>query len=247
MNPASFPETADIETSSPEYADRFSGEAGQFFLSEQTRITLQLLERCQSKKVLDVGGAHCQLALPLVEKGYDLTITGSDPVCGQLAAERLPAGSFSYLTCNSLALPFADRSFPVVLSFRLVPHASNWPALLSELCRVSAEMVIIDYPDIRSFNLFYHLLFHLKKKMEGNTRTYSMFRRRQIAAAFAAHGLRHISFQPQFFWPMVVHRQLQNAALSAGIERPARATGLTALFGSPIIVCATRSSAFHDT
>lgn len=164
MNPASFPETADIETSSPEYADRFSGEAGQFFLSEQTRITLQLLECCQSKKVLDVGGAHCQLALPLVEKGYDLTITGSDPVCGQLAAERLPAGSFSYLTCNSLGTSLADRSFPVVLSFRLVPHASNWPALLSELCRVSAEMVIIDYLDIRSFNLLLPSAFSSQKE-----------------------------------------------------------------------------------
>jgi len=243
MNAASFPETADIETSSSEYAARFSGAAGQFFLKEQTRTTLQFLKYCKDKTVLDVGGGHCQLAQPLIERGYNLTITGSDPICGKRAAERLPPGSFSYLTCNSLALPFADRSFSVVLSFRLVPHADNWLGLLAELCRVAKEMVIIDYPDIRSFNLFYHLLFHLKKKMEGNTRTYRMFKRKQIAAAFAMHGLDQISFQPQFFWPMVLHRQLQNEALSTGIEQPARATGLTTLFGSPIIVCATRNPA----
>ncbi len=243
MHSSPFPETADIETSSPEYATRFSGEAGQFFLDEQTRTTLRLLSRFPKTRVLDVGGGHCQLALPLIENGYALTITGSDPVCGQRVAERLPAGSYSYHTCNSLALPFADRSFPVVLSFRLLPHVDDWPQLLSELCRVASQAVIIDYPDSRSFNFLYRLLFHLKKQMEGNTRTYRMFNREQIAAACAGHGWRHTTFQPQFFWPMVVHRLLKNRTLSSALERPARATGLTALFGSPIIVCATRDSA----
>ena len=240
MNHLPFPETADIETSSPDYATRFAGEAGRFFLEEQTRIVLQLLGRTPAKKVLDVGGAHCQLAQPLIEKGYELTITGSSLICGQRAEKRLPAGSFTYLTCNSLALPFPDRSFPVVLSFRLLPHVDNWPQLLSELCRVASEMVIIDYPDTRSFNVFYRLLFHLKKRMEGNTRTYTMFQRDQIAAAFTSHGLTQLSFQPQFFWPMVVHRRLNNMAVSTMAEKPCRYTGLTALFGSPVIVCATR-------
>lgn len=241
MHSAAFPETADIETSSPEYAARFSGEAGRFFLEEQTRTTLRLLAPFRETKVLDVGGGHCQLALPLLENGYDLTITGSDAVCGQRVAERLPAGSFSYHTCDSLALPFAERSFPVVLSFRLLPHADNWPRLLSELCRVASQAVIVDYPDVRSFNFLYHLLFHLKKKMEGNTRTYRMFTRRQITAACAGHGFSHAVFQPQFFWPMVAHRLLNHAALSTVLERPARATGLTALLGSPVIVCASRT------
>lgn len=243
MDSAVFPETADIETSSPEYAARFSGAAGRFFLEEQTRSTLRLLASFQEKKVLDVGGAHCQLALPLIERGYEYTITGSAPICGQRVAQKLPAGSFSYHTCNSLELPFADRSFPLVLCFRLLPHVEQWSPLLAELCRVASQAVIIDYPDSRSFNLLYRLLFRLKKRMEGNTRTYRMFRRREIAAAFAAQGWAHTTFQPQFFWPMVLHRRLRNAALSTALEGPARATGLTAAFGSPIIVCASRSSA----
>ena len=237
-----FSETADIETASADYASRFAGEAGRFFLEEQTRITLDLLAHAPNRRVLDVGGAHCQLAGPLVESGFDVTITGSDDICGALAAERLPAGNYTYQTCDSLALPYPERAFSTVLSFRLLPHVERWQELVGGLCRVADERVIIDYPDIRSFNLLYRLLFRLKKRMEGNTRTYTLFNRREIAAAFAANGF-SCSFTPQFFWPMVLHRKLKNAAFSHLLEAPCRAVGLTRLFGSPIIVRATRN---HD-
>ena len=42
---------------------------------------------------------------------------------------------------------------------------------------------------------------------------------------------------------MVLHRKLDNAALSRLCETPCRAVGLTRLFGSPIIVRATRNHA----
>ena len=237
-----YSETADIETASADYATRFAGAAGRFFLDEQTRITLGLLAGTPARQVLDVGGGHCQLALPLVRNGYAVTITGSDESCGARVAERLPAGTYAYQTCDSLALPFADRAFPTVLSFRLLPHVARWPELVAELCRVADDTVIVDYPDIRSFNLLYRLLFRLKKRMEGNTRTYTLFSRREIAAAFAANGF-SCAFTPQFFWPMVLHRKLENAALSRLLESPCRAVGLTRLFGSPIIVRATRNHA----
>ena len=75
--------------------------------------------------------------------------------------------------------------------FRLLPHVKNpehQNRLVGELCRVAERMVILDYPDIRSFNMLYSLLFRLKKRVEGNTRSYILFNRRQIATAFAAHG-----------------------------------------------------------
>lgn len=242
---ASFPETADIETSSADYASRFAGAAGRFFLETQTGMVLSCLDPIPDKRVLDVGGGHCQLAAPLTAQGYRVTMTGSADICGERAAARLPVDSFTYRTCDSLALPFADRSFPVALSFRLLPHVESpehQNRLVGELCRVAERMVILDYPDIRSFNMLYSLLFRLKKRVEGNTRSYILFNRRQIATAFAAHGFGQIRFLPQFFWPMVLHRKLQSAALSRLIEKPCRLSGLTGLFGSPVIVCATRNS-----
>ena len=53
-----FPETADIHTSSEEYADRFSGPAGAWMLGVQEKIALRLLRRFEDVSVLDVGGGH---------------------------------------------------------------------------------------------------------------------------------------------------------------------------------------------
>ena len=237
-----FPETADIETSSDDYARRFAGEIGQYFLEVQTNLTLNLLRQYQGCRILDVGGGHCQLALPLVNRGFDVTITGSDESCAQRARALLPSGRYSYSTCNSLELPYADREFDVVLSFRLLPHVTQWEALIAELCRVAGKQVIFDYPDIRSSNLLYRLLFHLKKSMEGNTRTYTMFSRAQIRRQFVSHGFAPPVFSPEFFWPMVLHRSLQRPLLAKALEAPPRWLGLTHLFGSPIIAASSRRS-----
>ncbi len=60
-----FPETADIETSSDGYANRFGGKTGAWMLAVQERVTKQLLRDVPaSATVLDVGGGHGQLAIP---------------------------------------------------------------------------------------------------------------------------------------------------------------------------------------
>ena len=70
-----FPEIADIETSSEDYANRFSGEAGRYFLDAQLATVLDLLKPYATATILDVGGGHAQLAIPLIEKGYEVTVT----------------------------------------------------------------------------------------------------------------------------------------------------------------------------
>ena len=228
-------ETADIETASEGYASRFSGPAGEYFLARQTDITLKLLGDLPGARVLEVGGGHAQLAEPLVKNGYRVTITGSDDSCRRRLDQRLAPGSFTYLTCDSLALPFDDRSFDVVMAFRLLPHVERWRQLLAELCRVADKCVIVDYPDRHSTNILYEQLFAMKKKMEGNTRAFTLFTRKQMAIEVAANGFTRPRFNPEFLLPMVVHRKLDNKALSNLIESSFRLTGFTRLFGSPII------------
>ena len=65
-----FPETADIETSSDEYASRFSGEIGEWFLKVQEDATLGILAPFTQAKILDVGGGHGQLTGALIENNY---------------------------------------------------------------------------------------------------------------------------------------------------------------------------------
>jgi ubiquinone/menaquinone biosynthesis C-methylase UbiE len=232
-----FLETADIETASEDYASRFAGPVGEYFLQTQLDLMLELLPDLRpGASVLDVGGGHAQLAVPLAQRGCKVTVTGSGESCRSRLAQQLAEGAYVYRTCDMLRLPFPDRSFDFVIAFRLVPHVERWPQLLAELARVADKAVLIDYPDIRSVNVLNFIFFSLKKKLEGNTRTFGLFSRTEIAEEFARHGMSVSQMRAEFFLPMVLHRKIRLAALSRLIEQCCRSCGLTQLFGSPVIL-----------
>jgi SAM-dependent methyltransferase len=238
--PVLYPELADIETASEDYARRFSGKVGDFFLTLQTQIVLELLQPWPQATVLDVGGGHGQIAFPLVQKGYGVTVAASAPSGRKRLDTLLPPDSYSFQSCNLLALPFADRSFDLVVSFRLLPHLDQWPDLIAELCRVADKAVVIDYPDIRSFNFLSKLFFSAKKAVEGNTRPFRCFNRSELLDPFFKNHFRRPIFRPEFFIPMAIHRALNSATWSRGLEAVFQGLGLTPLLGSPVILKVTR-------
>jgi ubiquinone/menaquinone biosynthesis C-methylase UbiE len=231
-----YPETADIHTSSEAYAGRFAGAAGAWMLDVQERLTRAMLEDYPGVEILDVGGGHGQLAVPLARAGHPVTVLGSDDSCRRRIQSELDAGRCRFLVGNVVELPFEDNSFDTVLCFRLVTHCAQWPRLIRELCRVARRAVIVDYPTSQSVNVIAPALFGAKKKVEKNTRTWTLFRHRQIHQAFAEGGFVLHRADKQFFLPMALHRILKSRALSAGLEGVCRALGLTALWGSPVIV-----------
>ena len=231
-----FTETADIETASDDYASRFAGPVGEYFLDVQAQMTLGLLRDLPGASILDIGGGHAQLTMPLASNGYDVTVTGSADVCRERLDRYCPAGSFTYLTCDSLNLPFEDGEVDVVMAFRLLPHTDHWQELIREMCRVAGKAVIFDYPDKRSANILYDLLFDLKKNMEGNTRTYTLFSRKEIMTELTRNNFDRPVIKPEFFVPMVVHRKLNQPGISRAMEFFFGVFGLTHLFGSPIIM-----------
>lgn len=231
-----FPENADIETATEGYASRFLGPAGEYFLEAQTRLTLELMHRWPGATVLDVGGGHAQLAVPLAKAGYRVTVTGSSPACTNRLNSFLEQGLLDFRCCDMLNLPFDRREFDIVIAFRLLPHVHQWPRLVGELCRVARHAVVVDYPDRRSFNFVQGLFFGWKKAVEKNTRPFRCFTRTQLAAEFAKYGFDRPDVRPEFFWPMVLHRVLNRAAFSRSIEAVSRVLGLTSTFGSPVIM-----------
>jgi SAM-dependent methyltransferase len=233
---AGFRETPDVETSSDEYAGRFAGETGRWFLDVQSAVVLDLLSPWKGARVLEVGGGHAQLAPPLIERGYRVTVAGSEEACRARLDRALPAGSFEFRACDLLALPFPDRSFDVVVSIRLLTHLDRWREQMAELCRVADRAVIVDYPDSRSFNRLYDLLFSWKKAVERDTRTYRIFKPGEIADEAARHGFGKPVERRQFFLPMVVHRALKSARFSRLSEGMSAASGLTRWLGSPVVL-----------
>lgn len=236
-------EDADIGTSSDDYARRFTGGVGRWFVATQTRITLGLLQALPAgASILDVGGGHGQIAPPLIEAGYEVTVVGSDPVCAARLEPWIEQGRCRFEAVNLRALPFPDRSFDAVVCLRLLPHSVSWTGLIGELCRVARRSVVVDYPSLRSANIFATRLFKLKRRVELNTRGFIMFTPGEINTAFAERGFDVRKERPQFLLPMVAHRLTDHASLSKVAETPARLLGLTRWFGSPVIVRADRSA-----
>lgn len=229
-------ETADIETSSDEYATRFAGKTGEWMLSVQERITLGFLSDTPEASVLDVGGGHGQLAVPLCREGYRVTVLGSDASCRRRIALVVDSGPCEFRIGNVIDLPFEDRSFDAVISFRLLTHCRRWPALVKELCRVTRGSVIVDYPTSQSVNCIAPALFKAKKKLEGNTRTWTLFRHEEVLREFADNGFITRRRDGQFLLPMVLHRALKCRTVSAVLENFCRKIGLTKRWGSPVIV-----------
>jgi SAM-dependent methyltransferase len=239
--PVDVRENADIATSSEDYARRFQGSVGQWFIETQKRITLRLLRALPAgASILDVGGGHGQIAPPLIEAGYEVTVVGSDPVCAARLAPWIGRGRCRFQATDLRSLPFPDQSFDAVVCFRLLSHSVSWTGLIAELCRVARRSVLLDYPSLRSVNILASRLFGLKKGIEENTRGFLMFTPSEIHRAFEGRGFVVAREQPQYLLPMALHRWTNQAGLSRIAEAPGRLLGLTRWLGSPIIVRADR-------
>lgn len=240
-HPDGLREDADVAASTEDYARRFAGGVGRWFLETQARITLDLLRALPAgASVLDVGGGHAQIAPPLIEAGYVVTVVGSDPLCGKLLAPWVARGSCRFEVCDLRALPYPPESFDAVVCFRLLPHSVSWTGLIAELCRVARRTVVVDYPSRRSVNVLSERLFGLKKGIEHNPHPFLLFTPQEIRAAFAGHGFTVPADRPQFLFPMALHRWGNRAGLSRLSEAPGRLLGLNRWFGSPIIARADR-------
>ena len=238
----SLQETPDIETSSEDYAGRFSGKVGEWFLRVQEKATLNMISEWPNATVLDVGGGHGQLTGPLLSHGYHVTVVGSDETCQNRINEYLKEHSCGFEVGNLLGLPFENESFDVVVSFRLLPHIEQWPKLIAELTRVARKAIIVDYPTLKSINYLAPMLFKLKKRIERNTRHYRSFRENELLQAFKQNGFVQTSRYAEFFLPMVLHRILKMPFLSSFIEGVFRGVGFTSLLGSPVILKMVRST-----
>lgn len=237
QQPLSTPaEDADVHSASDQYAARFSGRVGRWMLAVQGRLTLKMVRAFAPKNVLDVGGGHGQIAGPLLREGYAVTVLGSESAALHQVAQWKNVPNLTTATGPLLQLPYPDKSFDVVVCFRLLPHCDRWQELIAELCRVARTGVVADYPTEKSINMLTPMLFGMKKSVEKNTRPYTLFADEAIQAEFAKHGFTVGFRKREFFLPTVIHRMLKMPEISAALEFLPGVVGLTAWLGSPVIV-----------
>ncbi len=227
-------EMPDVHSSSREYAERFSGAVGRWFLSVQKEATLELLPETDLF-ILDAGGGHGQNIDLLRDRQGRATILGSKASCADLIEAALNHDSINFVVGPLTKIPFADHHFDASMSYRMLTHLVDWQVHIAELCRVSRSTVLVEFPVKKGFNAFSSWLFGVKKNIEKNTRPYTLFDETEIVEQFRLQGYVLSARRAEFFWPMALHRLLKNSHLSQAFEWVPKMTGLTRIWGTPVI------------
>ncbi|MBX2870265.1 MAG: class I SAM-dependent methyltransferase [Acidiferrobacterales bacterium] len=234
-----YPDAPDIESSTEDYAGRFSGAIGSWLVDRQINGTRKALVQYFGHRseftVLDVGGGHGQNIEVIKELGGNLTVLGSTADCDVLIKDYIKAGKVDFVVSPLLSLPYEDNSFDVVICYRILSHMASWKALIAELSRVSCHLVLIDYPSKKSVNVVAKTLFAIKKKIEKNTRPYGCYTDSEIDLVFAHANQRRVFEFRQFFLPMALYRLIGNVGIATLLAKMFRFLGLTDRFGSPVI------------
>lgn len=239
---ASIEGPPDIASSSHEYAERFKGEVGKYFLEVQQQAVAKAISKQKNiSSVLEVGGGHCQLTDFFLNQNLNVTIQGSNE-SSLTRAKDLGFENKVKLELSPLAsLCFADNSFDLVSGIRLMAHVDDWKAFLREMLRVSKQGIVFDFANIYSLNILTPLLFQIKKRIEKNTRPYSCQSMHEIRSFLHQLGCKEIVAVPQFVLPMGIHRALKSKIFSNKVESLFKIVGLNKLCGSPMIIFARKN------
>ena len=239
--------TPDVETASDGYASRFQGSVGEYLLAVQTEAVTELVRWPNGStplRVLDVGGGHGQLTSLFLDRGCEVWVQGSSPVCQARISPFMERyrGRLHFVASDLWHLPFPNRKFDLVVAIRLLAHVEDWQQLLGEMARVCEGQLLVDYAPIASANILEPILFHAKRLIEKNTRPYFCYSGRSIRRCLGRLNFGNFNERKEFFAPMVVHRSLKKPALSRRLEIGFSGLGLTALLGGPVLLSASRAN-----
>jgi ubiquinone/menaquinone biosynthesis C-methylase UbiE len=233
---------ADPDTAKTFDDRRFGGPIGELVAGTQARVLLDMAGPIHQRPVLDVGTGTGRAALLFARGGAN--VTGLDASDEMLAIARQRAAAeglgVTFRLGDAHDLEFADRSFDVAVSLRVLMHTPKWRRCIAELCRVASRLVIVDYPSAVSAALLESMTRRLLYAAGRRTEPYQVFTHRAIAAAFERCGFAVRSVHRQFVLPIALHKTLGSRRVTEATENLLARAHLLEVFGSPVTLVAER-------
>ncbi len=221
---------------------RFGGPIGDLVAGGQATVLERFLGPVAGRSILDVGTGTGRAAFLMAAAGA--RVTGVDASEEMLAIARQRAAhlphAIEFVAGDAHALAFPDRAFDVAVSLRVLMHTPRWRMCVDELCRVSRDLVIVDYPSIHSTALLQSMSRHITHRLGATTEPYRVFFDGQLSRALARNGFRIRAVDRQFVLPIALHKAIGSRAFTVHAERALGAVGLRRLLGSPVTVVAER-------
>jgi len=221
---------------------RFSGPVGALLAETQDRLLAEALGPLEGRRVLDVGTGTGRAAISLARRGAVVTAIDASAEMLAVAVKRVAqAGvAVSLAQGDAHALEFADNTFDAAVSLRVLMHTPDWRQCLAELCRVSRERVVFDYPALASVAAFQAAARRVASRLGVRTEAYRVIGDRAVRAALARAGFAIVDRHRQFVLPIALHKTFDSRALTVRVEGLLAEVGLLRAFGSPVTVVAER-------
>lgn len=233
---------ADPETARTFDDRRFGGPIGELVAATQARVLANFVGRIQGRPILDVGTGTGRAALLMARGGAK--VVGVDASEEMLTVARQRARdqgtAVTFTAGDAHKLEFANRSFDVAMSLRVIMHTPRWTECVAELCRVADQLVILDYPSARSVAWAQSVTRRLVAGVGGATEPYRVFSDAEIAAALEQCGFRVRSVHRLFVLPIAVHKAIGSPRLTLAVEGWLDRIGLLKRLGSPVTLVAER-------
>ena len=225
---------------------RFGGPIGDLVASGQAAVLTRFLGNVTERSILDVGTGTGRAAFLMAAAGARVTGVDASEEMLTIACERAKTqtAEVTFAPGDAHALPFPDRSFDIAVSLRVLMHTPRWRVCVDELCRVSRDLVLLDYPSLHSAALLESVVRKVRHAVGARTEPYRVFGDRQIAAALTRNGFRVRDLHRQFVLPIALHKAIGSRSLTESSEDALARTGLLRLFGSPVTLVAQRCASW---
>lgn len=231
---------ADPDTARSFDSLRFGGAIGELLKQSQERLVFSILPKVAGWNVIDVGAGTGRFAVPLIEQGACVTACDASAQMLQVLQEKIQNERLKVSVEDAHQLPFPDRCFDCALSFRMLMHVVDWRKALGQLCRVSRDWVVIDFPPKRGFLLFAPIWHRVQSLFGVPVQAYKTLSISAVKAELEKNGFEVVRMDWGFFIPLVLHRLVSSPAFTRGAEKLFKAIGLTRLAGSPVTIFARR-------
>lgn len=221
-------------------ASRFGGPIGTLIKETQESLIFTMLPDVRGWKVIDVGAGTGRLTIPFLMRGAKVTACDASPQMLEVLKEKTNNPALKILVSDAHRLDVGDQEFECTISSRMLMHVLDWRKALSELCRVSRNWVIFDFPPRHFFLLTAPIWHFIRGLVQKDVQKYRTFGVREMRNELERNGFEVMYIDHGFFLPLWIHRKISSRGFTTSIESWFRAIGLTRFAGSPLMFFARR-------
>ena len=117
-----------------------------------------LVEICNGKRILDIGGGTGRTGNALSQNGYEVTVLDRNKAIIRYGQEKYPR--LTFIQGDAYSLPFRNGSFDEVILEEIIEHFENQEKAVEEILRVlrTGGRVMLSTPNKHLFRVYIFLL-----------------------------------------------------------------------------------------